>query len=58
MVDYGVPSSIWLQNIVIGIIGTVLCSVILVMRKGKDSSFGKDKSFNNYTSYISASIFV
>ncbi len=41
MVDYGVPSSIWLQNIVIGIIGTVLCSVLLVMRKGKDSSFGK-----------------
>ena len=41
MVDYGVPSSIWLQNIVIGIIGTILCFVFLVMRKGKDSSFGK-----------------
>ena len=41
MISYGVPSSVWLQNIIIWIIGIVLGSVFIVRNKEEDSSVGK-----------------
>jgi cell division protein FtsW (lipid II flippase) len=40
MVSYGVTSSIWIQNIIIWILGTLLGSVFLIRTKGKNCSKG------------------
>ena len=40
MVSYGVTSSIWIQNIVIWIVGTVFGSVIIIRNKEKNRSIG------------------
>ncbi|MGF6952286.1 cell division protein FtsW (lipid II flippase) [Neobacillus sp. B4I6] len=40
MISYGVTSSIWIQNIIIWILGTFLGSVFLIRTKGKNLSKG------------------
>ena len=40
MVSYGVTSSIWIQNIIIWILGTVLGSVFIIRNKEKNLSIG------------------
>ncbi|PGY06215.1 hypothetical protein [Bacillus sp. AFS031507] len=40
MVSYGVTSSLWIQNIIIWILGTFLGSVFLIRTKGKNLSKG------------------
>ena len=35
MISYGVPFSIWIQNLFIWLIGTVVCSIILMKNKKK-----------------------
>ena len=41
MISYGVASSIWIQNILIWLVGTVLGSVFLIRNKEKRLSKGK-----------------
>lgn len=38
MASYGVPSSIWLQNIIIWIVGTVLSFIFLIKGRNKNSN--------------------
>ena len=40
MVSYGVTSSIWIQNIIIWIVGTVLGFVIIIRNKKKNINIG------------------
>jgi cell division protein FtsW (lipid II flippase) len=40
MVSYGVPLSIWIQNIIIWIVGAVLGSVLIIRNKNKNISIG------------------
>ena len=40
MISYGVTSSIWIQNIIIWIVGTVLGSVIIIRNNNKNISIG------------------
>ncbi len=40
MVSYGVTSSIWIQNIIIWIVGTVLSYVFIIRNKNKNISIG------------------
>lgn len=44
MVSYGVPASIWMQNIIIWIIGTLLGSLFIIKKNGKNLMNGNSKS--------------
>ena len=58
MVSYGVTSSIWIQNIIIWIVGTVLGSVFIIRNKNKNLSIGNVSYPISISSFISFAILV
>ena len=58
MVSYGVTSSIWIQNIIIWILGTVLGSVFIIRNKEKNISNGNFSYPIIISSFISFAILV
>ena len=58
MISYGVASSIWIQNILIWLVGTVLGFVFLSRNKEKRSSNRRFGLFHCYRGFISFTILV